>query len=253
MKDQLLHHYTQLADTYDDTWGHRPEYVEWMAQHLQRRLHLRSGQWIGDIGAGTGLFLRRLLPYATERTPMVCIDPFAAMLARLPEDPRLCPVQASAEELAAGSVELPNPTFDALLIKEAVHHFNDLDDTLKGLAGLLAPGGRMLIVTLPPKLDYPLFPAARDRFAAGQPEPEAVADALGRAGLTVTTEVEEFTVSVDREHWLRLVANRWMSVLSTFSDEEMESGLAEIAEQHPDPRLEFTDRFAFILAQREER
>ncbi|WP_254886092.1 methyltransferase domain-containing protein [Streptomyces sp. NA02950] len=59
---------------------------------------------------------------------------------------------------------------DAVLIKEAVHHFTDLEKTLNGLAGLLAPGGRLLIVTLPPKIDYPLFPAAIDRFAEGQPD-----------------------------------------------------------------------------------
>ncbi|UGY91885.1 class I SAM-dependent methyltransferase [Streptomyces gobiensis] len=250
MDEQLQHHYTQLADTYDDTWGHRPAYLDWMEEHISRRLRVSPGEWIADIGAGTGLFLRRLLPYATEQTPVVCVDPSAAMLARLPQDPRLHPVQATAEELAAGQVELPCDTVDALVIKEAVHHFTDLDHTLVGLADQLSADGRVLIVTLPPQLKYPLFQTALDRFAAGQPEPESVAAALRKAGLKATTTIEEFPVSIERDRWLRLVANRWMSVLSTFSDTELSSGLEEIAEEHPSPQLEFPDRFAFILGHR---
>lgn len=250
MDEQLEHHYTQLADTYDDTWGQRPAYLDWMEEQIRHRLRVRPGEWVADIGAGTGLFLRRLLPYATQRTPVVCVDPSGPMLAKLPRDPRLHSVRATAEELADGRAELPCDAFDALVIKEAVHHFTDLDDTLAGLAGRLAPGGRLLVVTLPPKLSYPLFQEALDRFAAGQPEPESIAASLRRAGLTATVTTEEFPVSIERETWLRLVANRWMSVLSTFPDAELDRGLAEIAEQHPHSLLEFHDRFAFVLGQR---
>ncbi|GGM78735.1 hypothetical protein GCM10012275_56700 [Longimycelium tulufanense] len=250
MEEQLQQHYDRLADTYNETWGHRPAYLDWMADHIRRRLLPRPGGWMADIGAGTGLFLRRLLPFATEHTPLVCIDPSAAMLARLPRDPRLHPLQATAEDVAAGRVALPCPAFDTILIKEAVHHFADLDQTLTGLANRLAPDGRILVVATPVKLDYPLFRAAWERFAALQPEAETVAAALRRAGLTVTTTVEEFPVTIERERWLQLVANRWMSVLSTFSDEELERGLAEIAEQNPADPLEFTDRFVFTLGHR---
>jgi ubiquinone/menaquinone biosynthesis C-methylase UbiE len=247
---QLRHHYTRLAQTYDDTWAHRPEYLDWMTEHIEGRLRPRPGDRIGDIGAGTGLFVRRLMAHATERTPLVCVDPTEAMLAQLPRSSRLHPVLATAEDLAQGHLDVPYDAFDALVIKETVHHFADLTTTMAGLADRLADGGRLLVVTLPAKLEYPLFQAALDQFAAGQPEPETVADAMRGAGLAVTTEFEEFPVSLARDRWLRLVANRWMSVLSTFTDTELDRGLGEIAEHHPDARLDFTDRFAFVLGRR---
>lgn len=253
MDQELENHYSHLAETYDSTWAHRPDYLDWMEEQINSRLGLRHGDRIADIGAGTGLFLRRLLEYATEDTPLVCVDPSQPMLDRLPSDPRLLPVRATAEELARGAPGIGSSaasgSFDAIVIKEAVHHFSDVPGTLSGLARLLAPGGRILVVTLPPKLEYPLFQRALNRFAANQPEPEEIESALRGAGLEARTSCAEFPVSVGRDHWLKLVENRWMSVLSTFSDSELADGLAEIAETadpRPDGRFEFPDRFAFV-------
>ena len=250
MDDQLQQHYEHLAETYDATWDHRPDYVDWMQDHIRTHLQLRTGQRIVDIGAGTGLFLRRLLPYGTPGTPVVAVEPSAPMLERLPEDPCLRPVLATAEEIVAGKVALPYDQVDIIMGKEAVHHFKDIDATVAGLCRTLAPGGRILFVTLPPKLDYPLFQAALDRFASRQPEPESVADAMRGAGLEASVTYEHWPVKVDRDEWLRLVGNQWMSVLSSFSDAEVAAGLDEIAARYPQPRLEFTDRFAFVLGRR---
>lgn len=252
MDQHLEHHYSHLAETYDSTWAHRPEYLDWMETQINSRLDLRRGEWIADIGAGTGLFLRRLLQYATPDTPLICVDPSRPMLDRLPDDPRLLPVRATAEELARGVLKegtLPRTDFDAIVIKEAVHHFSDLSGTLTGLARRLLPGGRILIVTLPPNLEYPLFPEALQRFAANQPEPDDIEAALRAGGLEARTGYGEFPVSVDPGHWLRLVEGRWMSVLSTFSDAELADGLGEIARTAragADGRLTFPDRFAFV-------
>lgn len=247
MSHDLAEHYERLADRYDDTWSHRPDYVAWMNERVFDRLRIGPGDRVADIGAGTGLFLRSLVDRVTADNPIVCVDPSAAMLERLPDDPRLIPVCASAEQVAAGEVVLPHRKLDAIVIKETVHHFTDLATTLAGLAGLLKPGGRLLVVSLPPRLEYPLFDAALDRFAENQPEPKDIAAAMSDAGLDVELDDDAFTVRVDSAHYTELVARRWMSVLSTFDDDQLAAGLSEMRSRNPSGELVFDDRFAFVL------
>lgn len=244
-------HYERVAGNYDAAWGHAPDYVDWMNRHIADRLRPGPGARLADVGAGTGLFLRALTQHVDAARPIVCIDPSQAMLDQLPADPRLRPLCAAAEEVARRDVALPYDALDGVLAKEVVHHFADLPAALHGFGDLLAPGGRVLIVTLPPKLDYPLFQAALDRFAEHHVEPADIAGHLQAAGLRVDLEHEEFAIRVDREHYIRLVQNRWMSVLSTFDDDELEAGLEEIRAQHPEEVLRFVDRFAFVLGVKE--
>ncbi|HEY7486122.1 MAG TPA: methyltransferase [Streptosporangiaceae bacterium] len=239
-------HYERLAETYERNWANRPQYVTWMADKIMSWLEPGVGWRIADIGSGTGLFLSRLMEVATPETPILCVDPSQPMLDLLPDDPRLTPICATAEQIATGEVPLPVDTVDAFVFKEAIHHVKDIPGTLSGLAARLNPGGRILIVSLPPRLDYPLFQAALDRFAENQPEPDDMAADMRADGLIVDNAVEEFTVTIDRDQWLDLVRNQWMSVLSTFSQEEIAAGVEYISERYSEPQITYVDRFAFV-------
>ncbi|RAY14905.1 class I SAM-dependent methyltransferase [Actinomadura craniellae] len=239
-------HYRRLARTYERNWADRPGYVAWMAERIMAWLEPAPDPRIVDVGSGTGLFLNRLMSRVSATTPLLCVDPSQPMLDMLPDDPRLTPVCATAEQIATGEVPLPYEKVDAFVFKEAIHHVKGIPETLRGLAGMLAPGGLILIVTLPPRLDYPLFPEALDRFAAGQPEPADLVSALDAADLEAECAIESYTVTIDREQWLDLVGNQWMSVLSTFSTAEIEAGLDHIRARHPGPTITYEDRFAFV-------
>lgn len=239
-------HYARIADDYDANWGHSPQYVAYMSHNIASRLHVRTGDRIADVGAGTGLFLRAVEDVVTADRPIVCIDPSRPMLDRLPSDSRLSPLEATAEQVASREVALPYDQLDAILMKEAIHHVTDIPRMVQRMASLMAPGARFLVVTLPPALDYPLFDAALERFAKRQPEPGGIADDMREAGLHVDLEYSEFPVRVSRDHYIELVGRRWMSVLSTFSDSELAAGLTEMRRRHTEPELDFVDRFAFI-------
>jgi ubiquinone/menaquinone biosynthesis C-methylase UbiE len=244
MPDDMQDHYDRLAASYDENWAYSPEFISWMTGHIVERLRIHSGDRVLDLGCGTGLYSRGLAEHADQ---VLCIDPSANMLNRLPTDETLVPVRASAEDVVSGAVPLPFYRLDAVLVKESIHHVRDHAVVLRRLADMLAPGGRLLVVMLPTRVEYPLFTEALELFGRLQPDPDDIADSMSAAGLAVDLRYESFRLSLEKRRYIRMVRSRYMSLLSSFDDEELERGIVEISESHPDELMEFADRHAFVL------
>jgi ubiquinone/menaquinone biosynthesis C-methylase UbiE len=237
-------HYARLAATYDQNWAHSPEFMTWMTGCIQQRLRITGNDQVIDIGCGTGLYAREL---AFEAASVVCADSSAPMLEQVPRDGRLIAVNASAQDLASGRVRLPAERFDAMLLKEVLHHVENQGEVIRGLAGLLKPGGRMLVVMLPTTISYPLFGAALELFNRQQPDPAGIAAQMTAAGLEAELDYEGFPLVFPVERYLQMVRDRYMSLLSHFSDAELEAGAGEIRRAHPGDEISFEDRFAFAV------
>ncbi|GAA3811405.1 class I SAM-dependent methyltransferase [Streptomyces phyllanthi] len=245
-------HYDGLAAEYDEHWVYGPDYIPWMSGRITEALRLSPADRIADIGSGTGLFAREVARQLQPRQPILCVDPSEAMLRQLgtPPPPALTPIVASAEDIAEGRADLPYERLDAMWLKESVHHVADQARTLGGLADRLAPGGRLLVVMLPATIQYPLFQAALNRFEELQPDPAGIEGHLRAAGLEAGLTHVEHELRIDREKYFGMVRARYMSLLSTFSDGEIEKGIEEMRAAHPEPVLVFPDRFAFVLGKR---
>jgi hypothetical protein len=59
---------------------------------------------------------------------------------------------------------------------------------------------------------------------------------------------ERYQLSIAKEQWLAWVANRFMSLLCAFDDDELAEGLSEIDARYPGPVIEFEGRFVFTCA-----
>lgn len=243
-------HYESLAAEYDEHWTYSPSYVSWMSARLAETLRLSRTDRMADIGCGTGLFTRQVAELVDPVNPVLAVDPSPAMLRQVSavRSPGLTPVLASAEDVAEGRADLPYNELDAVWLKESVHHVADPAGTLRGLAGSLAPGGRLLVVMLPTTIKYPLFHAALDRFEELQPDPQHIALHLETAGLDAQVLDVEHELRLNREKYFDMVRARYMSLLSTFTDSEISAGIDEMRAAHPEPVLTFPDRFAFVLA-----
>jgi SAM-dependent methyltransferase len=238
-------HYGQLATSYDENWAYSPAYIAWMTKCILDRAAIQPGETVADIGCGTGLYSRGLAAAAGK---VICADPSPAMLRQVPADPALVPMQASAQDIASGRAALPRARLDVIVMKEALHHVPPAErpGTLCGLAGMLSSGGRIVIAMLPARISYPLFTTALQRFEHLQPDPAAIAAMMSDAGLETELTYDSYQLSFPRDQYLAMIRNRYMSLLSDFTDAELESGITQIRERYPGDRLEFRDTFAFI-------
>lgn len=241
----VAEHYDRLAASFEENWAYSPDFIGWMTSCILDRAVIRPRDRVIDIGCGTGLYARGLAQLAGH---VVCADPSQAMLDQLPAGTAYLPVRASAEEIASGTARLPYARFDVIVMKEAIHHVSasDRPGVLRGLAALLAPQGRIVVVMLPTRIGYPLFSAALKLFEQHQPNPAGIVDMLASADLRAELTYDSFPLSFTRQRYAGMIRDRYMSLLASFTDAEIESGIAEINERYPGDRLDFRDRFAFI-------
>jgi len=119
---------------------------------LVKRLDLRPGMTMADIGAGFGAwtvaFAKHLGPggrvYATEMG-----ERQLAFLREYSAKEGLTNVTVlTAGERATG---LPDACCDAILVRDAYHHFTQPVDLVRSIAAALKPGGQLAIVDFPPR------------------------------------------------------------------------------------------------------
>jgi hypothetical protein len=128
--------------------------------------------------------------------------------------------------------------------QEKVKLFNNLFERLK-------QGGILLLILLPPQIEYPLFSKALTLYEQTQPHYEKMAQLLQEAGFKVKTDFVEYPLTFSKPDYFKMVENRYISLLSRFNDEELAAGLAEMANNYKNQEvLEFCDRFVFITAQK---
>lgn len=134
-----------------------------------------EGKDILEIGCGKGRITRDLARHAKQ---VVATDPDGAAL------------EVARKSIAAGNVEfiraptgvpdLPPQTFDIVIYTLSFHHVpeQDMEASLQGAAGLLRPGG--VIVILEPG-DTGSFTETKERFGAGSGDETSAKEAAIRA------------------------------------------------------------------------
>lgn len=239
-------HYKNLADNYDVFLKYSPDFVRKLTSKMIGKLALAPSDVFVDLGGGTGIYSADILEQVRLEHPVILVDPFEEMLAHAPDTPRFRKVPMDALTFAAQPGD-----YDKILIKEAVHHvasddrprlFADLRDRLK-------PGGRLLLVHVPPDLDYPLFAEALERSLHWHANPDELVRQLRGAGFSAERERLVYRHRLPKETYFTMVRARYMSLLTSFDRAELEAGLAEMAKRYQERDiLEFDDRFDYLTA-----
>jgi ubiquinone/menaquinone biosynthesis C-methylase UbiE len=115
-------------------------------------LELKTGMTIADVGAGFGAWTMGFSKWIGPSGRVFATDIGAPQLAALRatvEKERLGNV--TVLEGAPSSANLPALCCDAILVRDAYHHFTQPADMIRSLAAALKPGGRLAIIDFPPR------------------------------------------------------------------------------------------------------
>ena len=137
--------FSAAADAYERA---RPSYPAEAVEWLARRVDLRAGRTVVDVGAGTGKLTRLLVPTGAH---VVAVEPLPAMLARLVEAaPGAEAILGTAEQLP-----LPDASADVITVAQAMHWF-DQSRALPEFRRVLRPRGAVALVWNSRDLEDPL-------------------------------------------------------------------------------------------------
>jgi precorrin-6B methylase 2 len=119
---------------------------------LVQLLELKPGMTVADVGAGFGAWTMRFSKWIGPSGRVYASDIGAPQLAALRESvKREQLANVTVVEGAVSSTNLPAGCCDAILVRDAYHHFTQPDEMIGSLAGALKPGGRLAIIDFPPR------------------------------------------------------------------------------------------------------
>lgn len=130
--------YDRLAGVYDRRWA---GYVEASVRETLRRVDVRDGDAVLDVGCGTGALLAALAE-RIHASRLVGVDLSPAMLARAREKLGRRAALVAAE---AGRLPLADGRFDLVVSSSALHYWPDPVTGLAEMTRVLRPGGRVAI------------------------------------------------------------------------------------------------------------
>jgi ubiquinone/menaquinone biosynthesis C-methylase UbiE len=237
-------HYEHLADSYDEFLYWSPDFVGTLTDKIVEMLDLTPDDRLLDLGGGTGMYSQAILDRVPLNSRVTLVDPFPQMLQRIPEQTPIDPVAADAVDYSAEA-----PSFDKVLMKEAVHHVDRKHELFTNLFERLEPGGRMLVVHVDPDLvEYPLFDAALDNARRSFARPDEIVELLKRAGFVARRDHLAYRHEVPTGHYHRMVEGRYMSILTGLDDEVLQEGLQQMRDRDAGTeRLRFTETFSYVL------
>ncbi len=243
---KIQNHYRKLAQNYDDLWTYSPDFIKFIAQNIIEQLNLQFTDKLADLGCGTGLFAKEIHNQIKLKYPIVCVDSSPEMLEQIPLNNTYKPLLMDAIDFASQA-----DNSDKIFIKEMIHHISDKQKLIANLFNRLNAGGILLLILLPTTIEYPLFESAKKRYEQLQPHYRELEDIFERVGFQTSVSFVKYPLSLDKDKYFRMVENRYMSLLSMFSDEEISQGIKEMKKKYSEQlTLDFNDVFVFIKGQK---
>lgn len=149
--------------------------------HILDLAHLRPGEWVLDVGCGTGVFTIPLGVAVGSQGHVTAADIEQVMIdvcrARVAERGLRNVDFLTSEE---SRLALPSGAYDCVFACHLLHELEDPPALLAEMRRVLAPGGRLINVEWE-KADMPIGPPAVHRYT-----PDEAAALLSAAGFEVT-------------------------------------------------------------------
>lgn len=215
------------------------KYFDFWASRILERFKKNDSLKLCDVGAGTGALATSLIRCSSSIS-VDCVEPIVVPPEPCGEGIRY--IKKDACEFFRSC--LPR-FYDGIIFKQSFHHVDPIHwpNVLADIGKTLSPSGKLLILTMPERIEYPSFELVRKKFSENQLSHQKLKLSLEQAGFDVIINPVDYPVRLSKEEFLSAYRSRFISDLRELSDFEIESGLAEMVETFSISNVvEFSDR-----------
>ena len=165
------------------------------------------------------------------KKPVVCVEPAKAMFEIASRKEGVISINKTAEEFFSSKPDYP---LKVVLMNGCVHLFTNADLVFSGLARYLPEDGVCVVTLLIFDDTFPLFESARNELVAvskirKSPHYPTLIQSKGLKCKVIESVGHE---RVEKPLWYEAIRNKFMSVLGTYSQEELEEGITELERQY---------------------
>lgn len=116
-------------------------------EKIIEKLNIKSGSYIADVGAGSGLFARKFSPLVGSQGKIFAVDINSELLKHID----LVNKENNIQNIITIQASENNPNLpeavDLLFICDTLHYINNQEQYVKTLAHDVKPGGRIAVVS----------------------------------------------------------------------------------------------------------
>ena len=223
------------------TWLSSQKYINSFNRFLIKNFNLNSNSKILDIGCGRGKILGALNSKLKLKIKPLGID----IINHKNRDKRINFKRIDALNYSSTD----NQKFDLILIKQTIHlmKLSEIKRLLRLLKKKLNSKGKILIFTLETnKNEIPTFKLMKNKLEQSLKRDKEILKIITKLYPYRKKKKFFFDVKVKKKEYLKMIKNRYISTLLTFSNKQLDFGVQEIELKYKDI-IRFKDKLICII------
>ena len=223
------------------TWLSSQKYINSFNRFLIKNFNLNSNSKILDIGCGRGKIVGALNSKLKLKIKPLGID----IIKHKNRDKRINFKRIDALNYSSTDKQ----KFDLILIKQTIHLMKlaEIKRLLRLLKKKLNSKGKILIFTLETnKNEIPTFKLMKNKLEQSLKRDKEILKIITKLYPYRKKKKFFFDVKVKKKEYLKMIKNRYISILLTFSNKQLDFGAQEIELKYKDI-LRFKDKLICII------
>ncbi len=232
---------TVIKNWDNKTWLSSKKYIDSFNKFLIKNININSKSKVLDIGCGRGKILGSLSKKLNFENKPLGID----IINHQDRDKRIDFKRINAIDFSLRNKQ----KFDLILIKQTIHlmKLSEIKRLLRLLKKKLNSKGKILIFTLETnKNEIPTFKLMKNKLEQSLKRDKEILKIITKLYPYRKKKKFFFDVKVQKKEYLKMIKSRYISILLTFSNKQLDFGAQEIELKYKDI-LRFKDKLICII------